>query len=250
MAISLSKMLEFYRISPITGFAMEQPSAITLANPALRPWMEIGERIPEIINAGTLRLRIRTLPVLSSDLLQSFEEYRLAFVVLTFLAQAYIWGNHEVEDPENSLPPSISVPLLEIAEELEVQPAYCYVASSVWLYTKDADTGVERCICSFTGTKDEEHFNLTTHNVERIGGRALTEGLLAARFAGQRKEGDVIGSLERMTTVLQECKAALKQMRNGCDPDVFYFRLRPYLMGSQVRALIRRIRDFEVHISQ
>lgn len=229
----MARMLESYRISPKNGFALNEPSPTRFSNPQLQPWVELGSVIPALIQDGSLRAKVNSMPVLSPELMESIEEYRLAFVILTFLAQAYIWGNHEVDKPENHLPPSLSIPLLEISKELEIQPGFCYAGGSTWLYTKEAN-GAERCVCSFTGTKSEEHFNLTTHNVERIGGRALVEGLTAARLSAQRNEKGVIESLEKMAVVLQECKVALKDMRNGCEPDVFYFKLRPYLVGSQV----------------
>jgi Indoleamine 2,3-dioxygenase len=124
--------------------------------------------------------------------------------------------------------------LLEISQELEIQPGFCYAAGSVWLYTKDPANGIESCVCSFTGTKSEEHFNLTTHNIERIGGRALIEGLTASRFTGQKIEKGTIQALERMALVLHDCRTVLRDMRNGCDPDVIHFKLRPYLVGSMV----------------
>lgn len=229
---ALSKMLEIYRISPQTGFALDKPSPKQFKNEALRPWTDISSRIPSLIKGGTFRSTVLSLPVLHSNLLGGIEELRLAFVILSFLASAYIWGNIEVDSPSQILPKSIAVPLLEVAQKLEIQPAYCYMPGSIWLVTQDED-GTEKCVCSFTGTKSEEHFNLTTNRVERKGGEALSQALLASRFAGQRLIKEATESLDNVATILDECKNILASMRNGCDPDDFYFKLRPYLNGSQ-----------------
>ncbi|KAG8836355.1 hypothetical protein FRC17_005641 [Serendipita sp. 399] len=234
MALTLAQMLDSYRISPETGFAMDRPSPTTFTNPALQPWLVISRQLPSLIRDGTLRAKIDALPVLSpTDLLDSIEEYRLAFTLLTFMSQAYIWANASIDRPSSILPASLSIPLIEVAQELEVIPAYIYASGSIWLYTRDRVTGNEHCVCSFTGTKDEEHFNLTTHNIERIGGAALIQSLRASRFAGQGDEDGARECLEKTADILKQCRDILKTMRNGCSPDVFFFQIRPYLLGSQ-----------------
>ncbi|KAG8799803.1 hypothetical protein FRB91_001925 [Serendipita sp. 411] len=234
MSLTLAQMLESYRISPETGFAMDKPSPTTFKNPALHPWLVICRQLPSLIRDGTLRAKIDQLPVLSpADLLESFEEYRLAFTLLTFMAQAYIWANASIDRPSSVLPACISLPIIEVAQELEVIPAYIYVSGSIWLYTRDSITGSESCVCSFTGTKDEEHFNLTTHNVERIGGAALIQSLRASRLAGQQNEEGVRECLEKVGDILKECRNTLRNLRNGCDPSTFFNSIRPYLVGSQ-----------------
>jgi indoleamine 2,3-dioxygenase len=97
MALSLSKMLASYRISPTNGFALDEPSPTSFSNPQLQPWVEIGSGIPSLLREGSLRSKVLSMPVLSPDLMESIEEYRFAFVILTFIAQAYIWGNHETD---------------------------------------------------------------------------------------------------------------------------------------------------------
>ncbi|CAG8750821.1 1881_t:CDS:2, partial [Acaulospora colombiana] len=182
---ALSKMLEVYRISYETGFSLEKPSPRQFKNKALEPWTDIGSQIPSLIQDGTFRSTASSLPSFPSDLLDGIEELRLAFVILTFLASAYIWGNIEIDSPSQTLPKSISVPLLE------------------------DENGTEKCVCSFTGTKSEEHFNLTTNRVERMGGKALSQALLASRFTGQKLVIETTESLEHVATILDECKKIL-----------------------------------------
>jgi indoleamine 2,3-dioxygenase len=215
---------------------MDHPSPTAFKNATLSPWVDLATQIPSLLKSSNLRSQIDALPILSPDYLdpESIDEYRLAFVLLTFLSQAYIWGNIDSDTHSSTLPASISVPLTQISRDLEIQPAFCYAAGSIWLYTEDPINKKPYCVCSFTGTADEEHFNITTHNVERTAGKALIQGLTAARCAGMKnKEGTKV-HLERVAEILRDCRTALADMRNGCDPDVFYFKLRPYFVGSQV----------------
>lgn len=215
---------------------MDRPSPTTFKNATLSPWVDTATQIPALIKSNDLRSRVDALPILSPDHLdsESIDEYRLAFVLLTFLSQAYIWGNPDSDTPSSTLPPSLSVPLTQISRDLEIQPAHCYAASSIWLYTEDPTSKTPYCVCSFTGTTDEEHFNLTTHNIERIAGKALIQGLTAVRCAATKDREAVKAHLGHVAEILRDSRSALADMKNGCDPDVLYSKLRPYLVGSQV----------------
>lgn len=265
-------MLATYRISSHTGFAPDTPCPSKFNSSRFDPWLAIAARLPDLIKTNAIRKALEELPVLSpdgsspenkdnGDGLGDYDEYRLAYVLLSFFAQAYIWGNTSNNDqPSNTLPPSISVPLTQVAYDLGVIPSFVYAAGSLWLVTDDP-TGPngKRCVVSFTGTRDEEHFNLTTYAVEQAGGRALHNALLASKEVGahtphaqhlhnvngangssnkasageQAKDaGKIVEALREVADALKQCKVILNSMRQGCDPDVFYNQLRPYLVGS------------------
>jgi len=174
-------------------------------------------------------------PVLSPECLVSLDEYRLAYVLLGHLVHAYLWGSVGEEDPLPSIPASLSVPFLEIVQELEAPIGICFAATALWNYTVLPD-GKEDCLCSFTGTADEAHFNLTSYRVERAGAAALTAALLASRLsnAGLASIGPVTSHLQEVIRSLSTSKEELTKMKDGLSPDIFYFNIRPYLVGSMV----------------
>lgn len=55
-------------------------------------WEFLAHNIPQLLREGTLRIEVDSLDVLNTDSLLSEAEWRGAYVILTFLAQAYIWG--------------------------------------------------------------------------------------------------------------------------------------------------------------
>jgi indoleamine 2,3-dioxygenase len=231
----ISAMLECYDISPERGFALSAPSISTFADPQFQPWVDAAKNLPMLISTHRLRSTIDGWPILSSEYLLSLEEYRLAYVLLGHLTAAYVWGSHEDEGPLPSIPAPLSIPFLEIVQELEVPVGICFASTALWNYTILPD-GKEGCLCSFTGTEDEIHFNLTSYRVEVAGAAALTSALLASRLStvGPAVTEQIITHLQDVAQSLGRCKEELTKMKNGLGPDIFYFNIRPYLFSSIV----------------
>lgn len=83
------------------------------------PWEEVMVNLPNLIQRRTLRSKVIQLPILSTEYLQPEAEWRRAHKTLVFIAHAYIWGGDE---PEEVLPPPISIPLLYTARHVDIPP--------------------------------------------------------------------------------------------------------------------------------
>ena len=60
--------------------------------PYYASWDTLIRRMPQLLKTGALREETRALDVLSTDELVTEAQWRRAYVILGFLAQAYIWG--------------------------------------------------------------------------------------------------------------------------------------------------------------
>jgi indoleamine 2,3-dioxygenase len=60
--------------------------------------------------------------------LTSIKHYERAFVVLSMITQAYVWGGRK-EHPKLILPNSLAIPLTEIAEKLGFPPISNYAST-------------------------------------------------------------------------------------------------------------------------
>lgn len=49
-------------------------------------------RLPELLKCKTIRQSIERLDISSTERLRTDEEWRRAYVILSFLAHAYVWG--------------------------------------------------------------------------------------------------------------------------------------------------------------
>ena len=83
--------LEDYAITP-NGFLPYESPLGRLPNPYYAPWEVLVATLPTSLAEKTLRRQADKLPILSTDHLATESEWRRAYVVLAFLAHAYIWG--------------------------------------------------------------------------------------------------------------------------------------------------------------
>lgn len=69
----------------------------SLSDSYYEPWELIAQHLPALIESNRIRDSVRQLPVLSTDCLVSEAEWRRAYVILAFMAHAYIWGGEKPE---------------------------------------------------------------------------------------------------------------------------------------------------------
>ncbi|QRV94704.1 indoleamine 2,3-dioxygenase [Ceratobasidium sp. AG-Ba] len=261
LSVLKESVLPNYSVSPATGFAppKSNPPAVKFSSPALKPWLEVSQKISELLRQSnaTFRSSVDHLPLLSMPDDAPVEEWRLAYVLLSTLAAAYVWGSTTEAQVADKLPYVLASPLREVSYELEVEPGITYASGGIWnhLYNESVSSNEDsqlKCIVSFTGTPDEDHFNLTTLRVERAGGPGVVHGMMAgqqvikairyADFTGDRrrspggKDEDAVhdamaDSLNGMAFSIDQCRTELRKMRDGCEPSVFYNQLRPFLSG-------------------
>lgn len=84
-------LLREYAIS-CNGFLPGEPPLERLPDAYYAPWESLVASLPASLERGTLRSQVDSLPVLSTARLVTEPEWRRAYVVLGFLAHAYIWG--------------------------------------------------------------------------------------------------------------------------------------------------------------
>ncbi|XP_050657304.1 indoleamine 2,3-dioxygenase 2 isoform X7 [Macaca thibetana thibetana] len=95
-AVPLS--LERYHISEEYGFLL--PDSLKELPDHYRPWMEIANKLPQLIDAHQLRAHVDKMPLLSCQFLKGHREQRLAHMVLSFLTMGYVWQEGEAQPAE------------------------------------------------------------------------------------------------------------------------------------------------------
>ncbi len=76
---------------------MELPLEV-LPDPYYNQWEAIVANLQALLLSKRLRAVIRNTPVLSTSRLQNLAEWRRAYVLLSFMAHAYIWGGDVPEE--------------------------------------------------------------------------------------------------------------------------------------------------------
>lgn len=131
------------------------------------------------------------------------------------------------------------MPLLEISAHLEVPPVATYAAVCLWnfkpLFADEHVDNLENLatLTTFTGSIDESWFYLVSVAIESRAGPAIPLMLRAIDAVRRKDTRTVTKCLESLAETLDELGALLQRMHEGCDPQVFYHRIRPFLAGSK-----------------
>ena len=150
----------------------------------------------------------------------------------------------------HSLPPSaeiripapITVPLLEVCEQLQLPPVITYADDVLYNWALKVPSAEPipaldnlRSLSLFTGTRDEEEFYLTSARIELRGVDALEvmrvtmDELFIGDALATRRITRYLHSLSR---VIDDLARLILSVRDGCDPDVFFHSIRPWFNGA------------------
>ncbi|KAJ1338667.1 Indoleamine 2,3-dioxygenase [Microdochium nivale] len=216
------------------GFLPAKAPLCRLPDMYYLPWERIANEMAILLDNGSLRARVDAMDVLSTDRLRSEPEWRRAFVILSFLTHAYVWGGQE---PAEILPPAISIPFLKVAETLELPPVLAYAGSNLWNFTTSGrdftDVDSLRCLHTFTGTEDESWFFVISVAMEAQAAVIIPPALRALEAIRTRDYPVITSALADMDACIAKVGALIERMYERCDPDVFYHKIRPFLAGSK-----------------
>ena len=196
---------------------------------------------------GRLTLVPPQLPLLpTADLKTSEVLLRRAHHVLAWVMHFYV-HTMPVDIMEIHIPPTITVPLLQVCAQLQLPPVVTYSddvlynwafktppASNV-LFSPKQELQNLRCLTLFTGTRDEEEFYLCSARIELRGVEALSlmRAIMDEAFVGDAIAHRRITSyLHILAGVVREMQTLLGDVRKGCDPMYFYNEIRPWFFGT------------------
>ena len=230
--------LQDFDISEDTGFVPSSPPLTSLPEYFSR-WEALVKNLPALIRERRIRDEVHALPPLefSGETLTSEREWQRAYVLVTFLAQAYIWMEGERGLPDR-VPKILAVPWKETADHLGLAPCITYASALLYSWklldtSGSMDGNNLHAVSTFTGTKDESWFYIVHVRLEL----AAVPGLKAITHAYcSVMNHDHQGLAQDLLTVrdtLERMLEILLKMYEQCDPKVFFVKIRPFLAGSK-----------------
>ncbi|KAG8801768.1 hypothetical protein FRC17_006560 [Serendipita sp. 399] len=224
---------------PISRLPSEWQEWETVLQDAIDARLKLGDNpvvAPEETDRSALwRDRVQNMPILEIGRLRSSERnLRRAHLVLAWVLHFYV-HTHPPDTTPIVIPKSLTLPLLAVSRELDLPPVLTYSDTVLynWRYSPSDPSKLES-ITLFTGTKDEEHFFLTSAYIELAGVEALSlmqkcfdEAFVADSIALRR----IASYLKKLSNVIKRLAKLLDAVREGCDPKVFYNEVRPWLRG-------------------
>ncbi|KAI8053897.1 Indoleamine 2,3-dioxygenase-domain-containing protein [Syncephalis plumigaleata] len=229
--------LHQYDIDPVTGFLPPEGPLTRLPHQGpFEVWERLIDDLQGLLLTDGLRARVHKLPILDVAQLKTTAEYRRAYVVLTMLAHAYVWGKHE---PVSSvLPACLAVPLCKVSATLGIRPVATSASTAIWNWKRldpegPYDLSNLMTLHTFSGSIDESWFYLITTAIEARGGNAIC-AMLAAAQETQSDNPSMERLAEQLNLLADEIGhmvQILNRMYDSCDPYVFFWKVRVYLAG-------------------
>jgi indoleamine 2,3-dioxygenase len=229
-------------IRPITGFLIESKPLSNVGeidNPfpsqAAEALEALAARLPALIQAGTLLSALTDLPpvALDDDQLAEIDARVLErlFALYGYLASAVIHGAGQ-----SLLPLALALPLTQIAAALDRPPMLGYAGQVLhnWRLIEPAGgfspENIE-LLLTFTDLPDESWFFKVHIAIEAQAGELLDA--MREVFAAIARADDfaVQDCLRRMHHGLVQITRTFHLMPEGCDPDIYYQQVRPFLMS-------------------
>jgi indoleamine 2,3-dioxygenase len=208
---------------------------------AFTPWEEVAAELPKLLAQQVARRALERLPVLDVGTLADGPELRRAMLLLSYFGHGWVWQAGEVSA---RLPASIAVPWHAVARRLGRPPVLSYASYALDNWRRLDPTGPIALgnlalLQNFLGGIDEEWFILVHVEIEARAAPAL-------RAIPRAQDAVAAGDVERLTIELRTIAdsleamvAVLQRMPEGCDPYIYYRRVRPYIHGAKDHPLLR-----------
>ena len=226
--------LKDFNLSNKTGFLPEHVS-VELQGDYFKNWEQAAKTLPHLIQAKRVKATVDVLPERNFTMatLATEAEWQRAYVMVSFLAQAYM---SEVAEAGSvlDLPPKLSLPWYATSKHIGVLPAATYAAIAMYNYTlKDPKKTLEaenlQASLTFTGTSAESWFYMV-HILEELAAAPGLEAIMTAYKAMASNDNEMLAqSLKTIAGTVHCMKDTLKRMYEHCNPSFFYNTLRPFL---------------------
>lgn len=233
LRVDISPFLETFQVDPVRGFLPKNDPILTLGE-GFEVWESTAHGIPQYLEAGTIRSEVEKLPIFPIRSIKA-DQCEYAFLMLSMLANAYV---HAEVPSATVLPAVLAVPFVDLAGRLGRPPILAHASLVLYNWHKiDPKGPIEaenlQPIFSFRNTHDEAWFYHLTTGIEAKGAKAVHEIAVMLRAAKEDQEELVEEALANILEIIPLLTQELTRMQEGCDPEVFYEKIRPYLNSFQ-----------------
>ncbi|MDA3026240.1 MAG: hypothetical protein O2932_02010 [Actinomycetota bacterium] len=212
---------------------MQHTEPVATLPPGNEAWDEMGKNLPKYLMGTNFRQRVKDLPAFKIDTLKTDGEIRRAFLILSYIGQAYQWSDNE---PAHVLPAVLAKPWYEVGKLVGRPPILSYTSYSIdnW-YLLDKKGPIEcgniALLQCFLGGQDEEWFILIHIEIEKKAGKAL-KAIEDSQKAVAAQDLDALEkALRNLRDGIKAMYDVLARMSERCDPYVYFHRVRPYIFG-------------------
>ena len=194
--------------------------------------------LPALIRERRIRDEVHVLPPLefSGETLTSEREWQRAYVLVTFLAQAYMWMEGERGLPDR-VPEILAVPWKETADHWLPLPHMLQIFYTTGSYLTPVDQWMKTTfiLCQPLLGRRMSHGSTWWTYSGGASSHARTEGYITHAYCSVMNH-DHQGLAQDLLTVrdtLERMLETLLKMYEQCDPKVFFVKICPFQAGSK-----------------
>lgn len=229
LRVDISPFLETFQVDPTRGFLPKNDPILTLGV-GFEVWESTAREIPQLLEARKIREAIEKLPDFAIRSLKP-EQCEFAFLMLSMLTNAYV---HAENPSAIKIPAVLAVPFVDLAGRLGRPPILSHASLVLHNWQRmdpKGPIGPENLqpIFTFRNTPDEAWFYHLTTGIEAKGAKAVHEVAVMLRAAKEDQEELVEEAITNILEMIPLLTQELSRMQQGCDPEVFYEKIRPYL---------------------
>ena len=226
--------LQDYDVSRECGFLPIITAASVQLPEAFLELQQTAALLPKLLTTGKIRRAIANLPEvnLEREIIGEIQLRRL-MQLYSYLTHAYVWG-----EPTSIkvLPRNLAVPFYYIARQLGRPPILSYASYALdnWKRldeSKPIAIGNIILVQNFLGGLDEDWFILIHIDIEAKAAPALA-AIPIILEAIEREDAIAVGkALKDIKDAWKNINQTMNRMPEGCDPYIYYHRVRPYIHG-------------------
>jgi indoleamine 2,3-dioxygenase len=225
------------------GFLPNKDPVARLGDAAFEQFERLGAELPRLVNERTFRSASADYlasPIKWDDVLTSIRDAELErlFVLFSYFASAYVHAPGM--PPVERLPRFLAVPIVRVAQAVQRPPILSYASYCLHNWRRVDPAGpvalgnielLQNFSVAGDGKKDEDWFILVHVDIEARAGAALRAVHSAPAAIAKNDPGAVEGLLETTLGSLTAMNKTLARMPEGCSPDVYFRKVRPYIFG-------------------
>lgn len=214
------------------GFLPAHDPLPALPGAAFEAWNDAARELPRWIVNGSVRSKVLALPEFPFAALIGQRQCEAAMRMLSFLSHAFLLTGEVIQ----RLPARLSVPWARVAHTLGVPPVLNYNSFNLTNWTRldpvqPVALGNIAIAQHFLGGQDEQWFQMVHIEIEMIAARAVHVLQPLQVAAAQGDGAAVLAHLTVLAGTLLDMQRTLERMPEGCDPHIYYHRVRTYMFG-------------------
>ncbi len=226
--------LEDYDVSQECGFLPTVSPASAKLPEVFGQLQRTAVVLPKLLTTSKIRQAIESVPEVDVDR-EIWDEMQLRRLMLlySFLTHAYVWGE---PTPAKILPRNIAVPFDKVSQKMGRPPILSYASYILdnWVRINDQEpiaSGNIMISQNFLDALDENWFILIHLDIEVKAAPSLAAIPPILKGIERDDVSTVMSALTDIKKAWTNINAIMKRMPEGCDPYIFYNRIRPYLNG-------------------